>query len=407
MTRMQNRMIKSYFMFHYLKFFIILRYLIYTYQKAREFKIYEGYEADNKLKSITDPEGSVTEYEYYPETSPTGGSSQTPQFRDMNTIIGGYLKKVIVDSGGVNISTIYKYDQLGNLEESEDGEGVKTTYQYDNPFDEVSTRVQGVSGSNDGAPPASLTTIFTYDANGNVDNAISSTGVTIDYDYDRLNRMTSKTYKAETDVMDYGFKYDNNSNLKEVTYPDGVRKDTFTYDERDLLETKTIGSGADASTVQYTYSDNGYLLSEELLESGLQKITYGYDGHGRLKTVFKPFSTVTYGYDFNSNLTTVDVAGNDGKTFNLAYDYDNLNRITHHKLKKGDESYITTEFGYNLASHLNRVTTPNSHPWSITPNGVGWPALRTDPTGNYDNHSYDNRGFPKSIVEFEPGGRSL
>jgi RHS repeat-associated protein len=365
------------------------------------------------LKSITDPEGNVTEYEYYPENNP-GGGSNTLQSRMMNTNIGGYLKKVTVDRNGVNLFKSYVYNQLGYLIESEDGEGVETVYDYIdqngnlNPYGEVQQLIQGAGGSNTGQPPANLITTFTYDANGNVDMEASSSGITIDYGYDRLNRLTSKSYQGGNEVMTYGFKYDNNSNLKEVTYPDQVRKDTFTYNSRDFLETETSGSGSEVATIEYKYTPNGNLFSEELLNSEFDKITYGYDGHGRLQKVYGPYSTITYDYDKNSNLETVDSLGKtDGKTLNLVYQYDQLNRFTHHKLKKADGVYIVTELGYNRASHMNKVISPNNHTWVITPNGAGLPGMVEDPLNNKDEYKYYHHGLFKELTETESGGRSL
>jgi len=199
------------------------------------------------------------------------------------------------------------------------------------------------------------------------------------------------------------YNFDGNQlNMTEIIYPNKVRKDTFTYNSRDLLETETSGSGAEASTIEYKYTDNGNLFSQELLDSELQKITFGYDGHGRKKRVTGPFSTVTYGYDPNSNLKTVDVVGNSvGKALNFAYDYDQLNRLTHNKLKKADGAFITTGFGYNEASHLNSMTTPNNHTWDITPNGAGLPGIVEDPLDNKDEYKYYNHGLVKEVTELK------
>jgi hypothetical protein len=130
-------------MLHYLKLFLLLRYFIYTIHKAREFEIDDGYEVDNKPKSTSDPIGSVTEYTYYPESSPSGDGSQPVVGRDVNSSTGGYLESIVIDKGGDNISQRFEYDPLGNITKKIDGVGVLTTYGYDNPFGEITTLIQG------------------------------------------------------------------------------------------------------------------------------------------------------------------------------------------------------------------------------------------------------------------------
>ena len=67
------------------------------------------------LLQVTDPLGSVTQYNYYPEASPsgTGIQSVTGRIPDPNT--GGYLHQLIMDSGNDDISQTFTYDEVGNI----------------------------------------------------------------------------------------------------------------------------------------------------------------------------------------------------------------------------------------------------------------------------------------------------
>ncbi len=91
-----------------------------------------------QITSSTDPEGNLTEYEYYPENDPDGDG------RDKTTGVGtepfGYLKQTIRDrlasperNSGTNptpteIRGQFFYDPVGNVIRSVDGRGIRTDY---------------------------------------------------------------------------------------------------------------------------------------------------------------------------------------------------------------------------------------------------------------------------------------
>ncbi|MCP4152924.1 MAG: RHS repeat protein [bacterium] len=98
--------------------------------------------------------------------------------------------------------------------------------------------------------------------------------------------------------------------------------------------------------------------------------------------------------------------GINGKTLHTKIDYDELNRMTHKRLRK-EEGFITTAYQYNKAGNINKLTNPNNKTWEITPTGSGLTGMVKDPMGNIDTSTFDNRGWTKSMTATEAGGKSL
>ncbi|MCP4155894.1 MAG: RHS repeat protein, partial [bacterium] len=363
-----------------------------THIDEKSYHFYNYFENTGQLGTIEAPLNNKTTFEYYPESIPGGNGKETVSNRQLNQTTGGYLKKVTVSEGDENISTSYSYDSLGNIKEVTDGEGVTTVLDYDNPFGEVTTLTQGTTSSAQGQPPVNLITTLGYDDNGNLKNKIAR-GISTVYDYDRLDRMVLKTLKGTGEggeiQQEYEIKYDNNSNLTKIIYPDDVRKVVLTYDSRDLLKTRANDEDV-APSLTYEYDDNG---NPHILRDGRLKIyTYYYDGHDRLKEIIDPLGkNVTYGYDANSNLTDLMAKGNDNTSFMQGYGYDSSNRLAAHKQKKvadteadteeNDANYAISELKYNDAGDLIRIIKPNKNTWKITPKGSGLTESVEDPVG--------------------------
>ncbi|MCP4052780.1 MAG: hypothetical protein GY739_06900, partial [Mesoflavibacter sp.] len=121
------------------------------------------YNTYGQLESVTDPEASVTQYEYYPENSPYGCGIGTADNRKTNDTTGGYLKQVVVDKGKDNITASTIYDPTGNILYQTDGAGVQTVFKYDNPFGEANEIIQGATASIDGQPAINKITTLQYD----------------------------------------------------------------------------------------------------------------------------------------------------------------------------------------------------------------------------------------------------
>jgi YD repeat-containing protein len=75
-----------------------------------------------------------------------------------------------------------------------------------------------------------------YDAAGHVNSIASSNpnGVSVDYTYDDLNRLSTVVDNRLSGSRTTTYSYDNASNVATVVYPNGLTS-TFTYDAMNRL----------------------------------------------------------------------------------------------------------------------------------------------------------------------------
>jgi RHS repeat-associated protein len=357
----------------------------------------------NDLGQLTkeiDPQGKITGYTYYPETGPGGNGTASAGGRVLDGNSGGYLKQIVKDKGGDNISQTFEYNSLGSIKVQKDGEGVNTLFTY-NDYSEIVEIIGGASPSSDGQPALNDTTTFTRDDNGNILTKTNKKIVTT-YTYDILGRPLTMQKTAGSLTKNYGFTYDNAGNLEEITDPRG-NKDTFTYDERSLLKTKSLGNGI--TTLQYEYTPNGKLY--KLTDCEGKIYTYNYDDHDRLMEIIDPLGNkVNYTFDNNSNILSVQEVGADGASKLIESEYNNLNQMTNQKIQT-ELGQIITQYGYNASGQMNSVTDSHNNITTIERTGSGLVNKLTDPMGNEEKYAYDKRGGIKQFTKTESRGKSI
>ncbi|WP_182909016.1 LamG-like jellyroll fold domain-containing protein [Microbispora sp. H13382] len=147
---------------------------------------------------------------------------------------------------------------------------------------------------------AAGTTTFTWDGKDRLKTTVDPlTGVTVSYDYDKANRLTSASYGEGGSQRTYGYDA-----LDRVT--------------SDVLKT---GGGADLASITYGYDKEDRLTSKVTAgTAGAGSNGYTYDFAGRLTSWTDPSSTTTtYEWDASGNRTR---AGDD------TFTYDERNRLT-------------------------------------------------------------------------------
>jgi len=171
----------------------------------------------------TDPEGRVTDYEYYTDdTDPTYGHAF------------GWVKSITFAKNTTDEADVqYEYDAAGNVTKVTDELGHVTDYEYD-ALDRLTTITE--EATNDHTAPV---TTFEYDAEDNLRFVIDAEGNTTEYVYDERYRLVQvieedPTTQGGDDNPTTTYAYDGANNLTSVTDPLG-RTTTYVYDELNRL----------------------------------------------------------------------------------------------------------------------------------------------------------------------------
>jgi RHS repeat-associated protein len=267
-----------------------------------------GYDVQDNLTSVTDPNGSLTTYTF-------------DDFRRMT-------RQVSPVSGTTN----YSYDQAGNLSSSTDANSppATTARTYDaanRPWTATSTRTgfptEVVTNTYDDAPS-------TYGKGRLKSSSVTRGGsatISTAYTYDRRGLVRSEAHT----LLGYGYSlsygYDGNGNRTRITYP-STRVVNYTFDFADRPLTAAASGGA-TYVSSATYEPFG---PEKTLVFGTSNTrTAGWN------TRYQPLSLTltggsevavndTYSLDPLGNITAI--TDNNNAAYNRTLGYDDLNRLT-------------------------------------------------------------------------------
>lgn len=318
-----------------------------------------------KPKTITDPKGHVTQFEYDAAghtTKVTNNAGNNTAFTynakgqvltatdamgNMTHFAYNAQNDLISVTDPLGNKTLFEYDDLSRPVKITDPKGNKTTLAYD-ALDQLTSITDALNRAK----------IFGYDSNGNKVSETDAKGHTTTFSYDAKDRLTSSTNaKGET----YSYQYDGADNLMYVTDPKGQS----TYNEFDIADRLIRIVFDDNTEYVYTYDPANQMVS---VSDGSGTWGFTYDLLGRVTVATSPQGTVNYIYDANGNVTQLTSPSygtvlytydnldrptgitKDGKTFSFAYD--NLGRRT----KLGRPNGVETLYSYDAASRLNTLT---------------------------------------------------
>jgi RHS repeat-associated protein len=323
-------------------------------QASQSQKITYTYDSlTHQLRTVTDPNGHLTTYNYFASTSNPQkkgllqsvvsqmglttsydynaslqqASMVTPQgFSWTYTYDDAGRMLTATDPQGTNDTTTFHYDAEGNLDYRTDAVGHVVYYGH-LPGGKLCFVSLGVAGTSCSTPP-SASTSYSYDPDGNLYQVKDGNGHVTSYAYwengqlktvtDPLNRVWSyalRTYTA------------NSSQLVETMSSNDTITTTFDAMSRPtkIAFSTPTAPGLDATpTQEYAYDEDGNLCYAATGPSSVTCASSGgmgftYDPMNRMLTA----GGFTYTYDFAGNLKTRQYP--DGKQY--AYTFDGDDRL--------------------------------------------------------------------------------
>jgi RHS repeat-associated protein len=334
-----------------------------------------GFSAAGQLISEVDLNGYTTTLAYSGGnlTTITDFAGRTLSF----TWTGSHLAS-LVDSAAPARSVSFSYDASGNLTEAIDAAGGHWTFAYDGVHRMLTMRAPKYFGDTT-TSPTPVTTNH-YDTSGRVD-----------WQSDALGHKTTFAYSG-----------DNTSAAGGTTTITDPKGNVTTHDYRSLLllsVTSGFGTAA-AATTSYDYDPftlgisavtdpNGHVTNSSFNRDGL--VVSQRDPLGRT-------TTATYNA-FDEPLTVTDPMG-----VTTTFTYDGAgNLLSESTPLVGSSPAVskTISYAYGDASHpgdITGLTDPRGKVWSASYDATGEVASSTDPLGNVSRFCYDTVGRRTKVI---------
>ncbi|MFD7657434.1 RHS repeat-associated core domain-containing protein, partial [Actinosynnema sp. NPDC059797] len=302
--------------------------------------------------TVTDANGHAAVHEFDDEGRQTKATDALGHAQSRTWTANG---DVNTTTDALSQSTTYSYDPLNNLIGTELPTGATTAVGYTSsahPY--LPTQVTDASG-NQGTRE--------YDSRGNL-TKVRSTGLNADietYTYDSRGLVATRT-DGKGATTTYG--YDTAGNLTTVAPPAPMGTTGYTYDSLSRVTSVTDGNGVridyaydrldrvvsvkHGSTVRQanTYDANGNLTSTQV--PGVTR-TMTYDGRNQLASVTRGTEAVAYTYDKVGNLKTLTTPSG-----TATYHYDAADRLT----SLADAHGGTTAFEHDDNDRRTKTTFP-------------------------------------------------
>jgi len=254
--------------------------------------------------------------------------------------------------------TRFQYDALNRPTLSIDPEGRTVGKTYDAESN-VLTEMRG-----DGGPPSDTIAYVTrtFTDNGQVGTFADANPGTTTYAYDRFDRLTRTTFPNPSNGNPGSGDYeeltlDDADNITARRTRSGLSIE-ITYDRLDRMVTKFVPSSGSvpSRTAAYEYDLAG--RQTEVSETGGHLLVWDYDDAGRVEDVtisgpqWAGSKTISYLYDAASNRTRLTWP--DG--YYVAYAYDDLNRLDTATQTVGGVSTLLADYTYNPLSQRTGTT---------------------------------------------------
>ncbi|MES2512657.1 MAG: SpvB/TcaC N-terminal domain-containing protein [Bacteroidota bacterium] len=321
-------------------------YMAYTYNSGNT--TVTSTSPDNKITTVTtDPTrltigatdgGGSLVYEYYSNHKPKRVKLNGVQMNYMEyDEIDNQSKLTDKDAG----TTLYTYNAYGQMVSKTDANGQTSQYDYD-LLGRLSTKTTS-SGT--------YTHLYVTSGNGinQLLQATAPNGITRTYNYDNLNRNTQYSENISGNLFSTAYEYDQYNNVTKITYPSSfaIKKE---YNNKGFL-------------VNIKRNDNSDLIwqRDEVSPIGTEtKFTLGnqiqsvntYDNFGHLTNMYAS-GVQNLTLNFNALNDNLNYRTDNIKGLTENFTYDNLNRLTQ-SLVAGSSAPI--DLTYNSGGSITQKT---------------------------------------------------
>ncbi len=335
------------------------------------------FDARNRLSCITGPNLAETQYAYYDgEDVAAVIDAENHTTTYVRNGFGDLIRTTSPDSGTID----YVVNELGRVVTKTDARGVTSHYSYDNAGRLLSTTFVGDptqemnyqydnTASNDygigritGFTDASGSTMFAYDAHGNVtraDHTVDEVLYSVQYGYDSAARLVEMIYPSGRVVT-----YERGANgqivrmaTRDDAAPELTVADTISYApfSQSAVQSLSFGNGLDLS---HAHDLDGRIVEMQIADGAttvVQDLTLTLDPAGHIETITDnedPGRNQSFEYDSDNRLETAS-----GAYGLITYSYDLVGNRTSRTVEDGvtvAESYLYEGGG----NRLDSVTTP-------------------------------------------------
>ncbi len=302
------------------------------------------------------------------------------------------------------------YDGFGNRSSLVATVGSSTVFTNDYTYSALGQMTQ-VTQSGSGI--TSKEADFTYNDDGQFETMTllaGGTGVaSAAWGYDHDGRLTSLAYTRTSDsstINSYGFTYDANAWITQMTNADGTTNYTYDHDGQ-----VSGASGSALTTSQsFSYDANGNRTSTSLSTGANNELSsdgtydYAYDADGNLitKTTIATGATENFSWDYRNRLTDITYKTSGGTTTeHIHFTYDVFNRRIGQQIDSdGDGTYDSTERYVYDGNSLVLVLNSSGSVTHTFLNGPGANQVLADDAGS-SNVTWmlaDNQGSVRDVV---------